>query len=360
MFISGIYSLNDEINHTESGLSTSAVDIELKEYNANNEPFAEDGKMVLPGEEISLIPRVNNLGIDCYLRASITYTIDGEVLNELDYITGNYSSWNKNGNYYYYDSIFGKEQSIDLFNKVVIPNVSAEAYNGKHVVLHIVVEAIQSRNFDGDWDSVEIKESVDRTYDINYDGSSSVIYDHDTYKHIKIRDNFFGNLGNMLPGDSIEEEVVIRNTSNDKNEYFMAIDYDEVTSDELKLLSKIKMLVTDEKGNVIVDSNLSDKTRYSLGVFDHGLGNKYIIKLSLPTNIDNEYSKLFAKVRWNFSYEVITHRDNIPINPRTGDFKFILSITVFVISAIGFLVVLILLKKNTENIEKNKRKEEKI
>ena len=42
MFISGIYSLNDEINKTESGLSTSAVDIEIKEYNQNNEPFDED------------------------------------------------------------------------------------------------------------------------------------------------------------------------------------------------------------------------------------------------------------------------------------------------------------------------------
>ena len=67
MCISGIYSLADEMNQTESGLSTSAVDNEIREYNQNNEPFLEDGKIVMPGDEIILIPRINNLGIECYL-----------------------------------------------------------------------------------------------------------------------------------------------------------------------------------------------------------------------------------------------------------------------------------------------------
>ena len=79
MFISGIYALKEEINKTESGLSTGAVDIELKEYNKHNQPFDEDGKHVMPGDEIILIPRVNNLGIECYLRAKIEYYIEDEV-----------------------------------------------------------------------------------------------------------------------------------------------------------------------------------------------------------------------------------------------------------------------------------------
>ena len=78
MSVSGIYSLNREINVTETGISTGAVDIEIKEYN-NTQPFDEDGKSVMPGDEIVLIPRVNNLGVDCYLRAKIEYVIDGNV-----------------------------------------------------------------------------------------------------------------------------------------------------------------------------------------------------------------------------------------------------------------------------------------
>ena len=122
MFISGIYALQDEMSDVENGLSTSAVDIELKEYNQNNESFQEDGKKVMPGDEIGLIPRVNNLGIECYIRTKITYTINGDDFPIVDYITGNYSSWTKKDDYYYYGSILGKEESVDLFNKVLIPN----------------------------------------------------------------------------------------------------------------------------------------------------------------------------------------------------------------------------------------------
>ena len=73
MSISGIYALTNEvINSTESTVSTSYVDIEIKEYNGNNTEFTEDGKHVMPGEDISLVPRINNLGIDCYIRAKIS------------------------------------------------------------------------------------------------------------------------------------------------------------------------------------------------------------------------------------------------------------------------------------------------
>ena len=360
MFISGIYALSDEFNRTESGLSTGAVDIDLKEYSNGDNEFTDNGRNVMPGDEISLIPRVNNLGIDCYLRSKIIYKIDGDLLNELDYINGNYTSWTKNGDYYYYDSIFGKEESIDLFNKITIPNVLAEEYQGKDVTLQIIVEAVQAKNFDGDWNSVEIKESVDRTYDIDYDGESSVIYENDVYRHITISDNFFSTLGNLLPGDSVSEEIIVRNSTRDINEYFVSIDYEDLTDDEIKLLEGIKLIIKDKNGKLFADSNLADKARYSLGTFDHGLGNNYVITISLPKEVDNEYSKLFTKINWNFSYDVIKHREELPINPKTGDFKIIISITVFILSSIGLLIVLIIGKKSTDLEKNNEKREERI
>jgi len=353
MFVSGIYSLNDEINTTESGLSTSAVDIEIKEYNQNNQPFDEDGKNVMPGDEIILIPRVNNLGIECYLRAKFSYTIKGEAFSVEDYIEGNYSSWTKSEEYYYYDSIFPKEGTVELFNKVIIPNLTNE-YDGSIIVVHMVVEAIQARNFDGNWDDVEIKESIDRTYDINYDGESSVIYEDNVNQHITLDDGFFDQLGNMLPGDSVEETVSILNNNNSKNEYYLAIDYEDLTDDELALLEKMKLVIKRQNGDILLESNLKDKDKHSLGIYDKGEGDTLIIEVSLPSDIDNDFSRLFAKIMWRFSYDVLESYDDT--NPYTWDLKFDLSITVFVLSAIGFLVVLFLGKKETENIENKKTK----
>ena len=351
MCISGIYSLTDEMNKTESGLSTSAVDIEIKEYNQNNEPFQDDGKVVMPGDEIILIPRVNNLGIECYLRAKITYTIRDESFNVEDHINGNYSSWTKSGEYYYYDGVFDKEASVDLFNKVTIPNLSNNYY-GSIIVVHIVVEAIQAKNFDGNWEGIEIKESVDRTYDIDYDGESSVIYEDNVHKHITLDDHFFDNLGNLLPGDSISEEITILNSTYDKNEYFVAIDYDNLSDEEKALLRSIKLKIRNSNGEELVSSNLEDKTRHSLGIYRKGGRDRLTIELSLPTDIDNDYSKLFTKIMWRFSYDVISH-GNLPPNPNTWDLKFDLSIALFISSAIGFLVVLFAWKINNDDIEKN-------
>ena len=369
------FIMSEEMNDTESGLSTSAVDIEIKEYNQNNEPFSEDGKLVMPGDEIMLIPRINNLGIECYIRAKITYTIDNKNFDVLSYIKGNYSSWKKDGDYYYYNSVLDKEGHVDLFNRIMIPKNLSSAYQGKKVVIHMVVDAIQERNFDGNWNNIEIKKSINRTYDIDYAGESSIIYEDDANLDITLDDNFFGNLGNLLPGDNIRETVIIKNHDSDVKEYFVAIDYGELTDEERKLLRSIKLVIKNSHGKTIASSNLENKGKYSLGIYKHNKGDELTIELSLPADIDNEYSKLFTKIMWRFSSVIVNNHeepeeesnensnDNLEENakddtnenpsniPKTGDFKFDLSITVFICSAIGFLVVL-LMGKRTEKIEK--------
>lgn len=352
MFISGIYSLSEEINTTETGLSTSAVDIEIEEFNKNNQPFDEDGSLVMPGDEISLIPRINNLGIDCYIRTKIEYVINNDVFQVNDYIDGNYKSWIKKGEYYYYDSILSKNSYVELFDKVVIPDLS-DAYNGKSVVVHIVVEAVQAKNFNGNWNEVEIKRSIDRTYDIDYDGESSVLYEDNTNHHISLDDRFFDRLGNMLPGDSVSESINLLNKSESKNEYYLSIDYNNLTSKELALLQNIKILVKNKNGKILIDSNLANKDNHILGIYKKGEEDIFTIEISLPKELDNDYSKLYTKIKWKFSYKVLSkvldgYEEN---NPKTGDFNINISITVFILSSIGLLITLFMWKKETVNIE---------
>ena len=348
MLISGIYALNKEIITTESGISTGAVDIKIEEYNGNTQPFDEDGSYVMPGDEIVLIPRVNNLGLDCYLRAKIEYTINGETFPEIDYIEGNYSSWTKKDNYYYYDSIFTRDSYIDLFNKVTIPNLSS-AYNGKKVVVHILVEAVQSKNFDGNWDEVNIRESINRSYDIDYEGESSVIYEDSTNNHISLDSDFFNKLGNILPGDSFSEDVTLLNKSNTENEYYLSIDYDNLTNEELALLQKMTLSIK-KNGEVLLNGNLANKNQYTLGVYKKGEGDIFKIEISLPKDAENEYSKLFTKIKWKFSYKNLSDGSDSD-NPKTGDLGINLYIIVFILSTLGLIIDMIMWKKENKRIE---------
>lgn len=387
MCISGIYSLTNEvINSTENSISTGGVDIDLHEYNNRDETFNEDGKIVMPGDGIYLVPRVNNLGVECYLRMKITYTINGKKFSELDYIDGNYSTWDFKDGYYYYGSVFNKSESIDLFNKVSIPNNLANEYQGKKVIVHVIVEAIQAKNFDGNWNGIEIKESIDRSYDINAQGESTVIYENNAESYLTLDEGFFDNLAGLMPGDSVSEDLKILNNSKDDMNCYVSVETNDLTDDELNLLKNIDLIVKTKKGKVKGTKKLSEVKDFLLGSYKTGEGETLVFEISLPKELDNEFSKMLTKITWKFSIDAYgvpvdpepepepekpspeepepepekpdtpeEPKEEIPKKdedtPKTGDFKFDLSITVFLLSAIGFLVVLFLERKEAEKIE---------
>ena len=105
----------------------------------------------------------------------------------------------------------------------------------------------------------------------------------------------------------------------------------------------------------MVNNNLTNKGKFVLGTFSPGQGDSYTIELSLPIDADNEYSKLFAKVMWKFSYENADHQDEDDgddhesnINPNTSDINLDLSIIIFIFSTMGLIITLIFGKINNK------------
>ena len=79
MCVSGIYAFtNSTIVNVKNELNTGVVKIELNEYSKNvdgTESLYNDVNLnVLPGQVISLIPRISNLGDSSYVRAKIGYS----------------------------------------------------------------------------------------------------------------------------------------------------------------------------------------------------------------------------------------------------------------------------------------------
>ena len=349
--ISGIYALtNDIINNTESTISTSYVDIKLEQYQ-NGESYTKENEVVVPGEAVPLNTKINNLGIDCYVRAKITYTLNNTQYNESNYINGDYKNWTKKDDYYYYDSVLNQSEVINLFDAIQIPNEITNESSGDTLIVHILVEAVQAKNFDGNWDEVDIKEAVNRSYSMDSEGKSEIIYENNADKYIDIGDGFFNNLGGLLPGDNITDQVTINNNSNNKIRYHLSIDKKNLTDEETDLLKNVNITIKNSKGEELYNGKLTEVNNLLLGIFNSGSNGIITFTISIPSNLDNEYSKIATKIIWVFSVE----EEKSGINPETWDLRFDWSITLFVFSALGLLIVMILEKREKNNIEKNNK-----
>ena len=349
--VSGIYALFDDvINNSESTISTSYVDIKLEEYQ-NGEPYIKESEAVLPGEVVPLDTKIKNLGIDCYVRAKITYVINDIEYIESNYIGGDYKNWTKKDDYYYYDSILNQNDEISLFDTIQIPDEIINE-SGDKLVIHILAEAVQAKNFNGNWNGIEIKKSLDKSYSIDSDGKSEIIYENNADKYIDIGDGFFNNLGGLLPGDDIEDQIIIDNKSSNKIKYFLSIDTKNLTKEEIDLLGNVNIAVKKSNESELYNGKATKIDNLFLGEYNSDSNETINFTISIPSNLDNEYSKIAAKIIWVFSVE----DENNSINPGTWDLQFDWSISLFLFSAFGLLIVMIVEKREKDNIEKNKER----
>lgn len=348
MCVSAVYALsNDVINNTESTISTSYVDIKIEEYRKGEEYTKED-EHVMPGEDISLNARVHNLGMDCYIRAKISYKIGNSEYNIEDYIQGDYKNWNLNGDYYYFDSVVNKDDSLSIFDTIHIPdNLNLDSSNQK-IIVHTVVDAIQAKNFTGNWNNVVIEKSIERSYSIDSEGKSEIIYENNADKYISLENGFFDHLGGLVPGDSSSDKIIIQNSSNNRIRYYLSVSTNSLSKEELDLLSNIHILIKNGQGQAIKEGKLTDIDQLLLGTYNPKEGEEITLEISIPPDLDNEFSKIATKITWIFSVEEESD------SPDTWDLKFDVSITLFLCSAAGLIIVMVLAKQEEDNIEKNK------
>ena len=305
----------------------------------------------MPGEIVPLNTKISNLGIDCYVRAKIIYTLNNTEYVESNYIDGDYKNWTKIDDYYYYDSILNQSESVNLFDTIQIPNNIINESLGDTLVVHIIAEAVQAKNFDGNWNEVNIKETVDKSYSIDTEGKSEIIYENNADKYINIGDGFFNNLGGLLPGDNVTDQITIDNNSSNKIEYFLSVDTKNLTQEEIDLLENVDIIINNSKSKQLYKGKLLRINNMLLGTYNSGENETITFTISIPSNLDNEYSKIATKIIWIFSVK----EENNSLNPKTWDLKFDLSITLFLFSALGLLIVMILEKIEKENIEKNNK-----
>lgn len=311
-------------NHFGTGI----VDIELDEYeltaDGQEQPFrdytGEEGMnpLILPGTDISKIPRITNEGNDCYVRAKLTFRdIDVELEDDL---YGFPEGWTKHADgYYYYDQILETGDEIDIFKGLLIPIDFPQSEECKTFYLDIDVDSIQSKNFtpdfesDSPWGPVEIQDCIkEDMYDITTfksvdDQTLTVIYQGDSKELFSNPDDFFINFPVFLPGDEFSDEAELKNNSKTPIKlYFRS----EVTHDS-DLLEKLNLTITSEINGKVVHiydgpmKNSIIEDNLLLGTIPAGAWGTLKFTVTVPPELDNYYTILNSYVKWIFSTEPI-------------------------------------------------------
>lgn len=365
-----IYALEEV--QVKNHFSTGIVDISLDEFRMDingKEIEWSDMKAVLPGEKISKIPRIRNLGKDCYVRARVNL-LDAPV--DAKDIYGMSENWIvSNDGYYYYTKVLETNETVDLFEGFQIPEDLNEELMEKTFQVKIDVDAIQSQNFTPDysqnhpWGNVEIlectkegmydvrtfKQSDDRKFEIRYEGEAGRL--------LKNEDDFFENFPVLMPGDIYTESLTFNNDSDkDVNLYFRTSALEgSILLDQIHL--KIKKTV-DEHSEIIYDGKIRAEDLNEgilLSHMEKETSGTLTYEIHVPDELNNEYTILEDQVVWVFSTEIIEDSSVETSDPvPTGDNTLIVVFGIMIFAAILSVVTILLgiYTKGYKLDEKNK------
>lgn len=358
MSISGIYAINDNVVSDET-FRTGSVDIELEYFTLNNdneEKYSEVDKPVMPGDKISLIPKVHNLGEDCYLRIKIQF-ID-EDIDALKYITGFSDKMAQYGDYYYYQEQVNHNQTIKIFDAITIPSEILNESSEQKISLNVTAEAVQAKNFEPDytkenpWNNVKPEKSIRITYDYEKDDSNNSIiikYNGTTSNDVTLHDDIFKNISSVMPGDVLNEKIHIKNNNDGKTKYFINLGYGQKEKLDTELLNSIDLKITNNKGIEIYSGKIINSNDIMLGELESNQEEEFIFTIYFPIELGNKYELLNQKLIWTFS----SLNSNSLDVPNTGD-SIDIDIIIFLISSmcLAIVIVLIYTEKRKNNILK--------
>lgn len=376
-----IYASSVTETSVTNQFSTGIVNIDLKEYqliHGEKQPWTE-AETVLPGEQISKIPEITNLGNDCYVRVKFAFR-QTDLLSDRD-CYGLDERWMKGADGYYYSTRILKEgEQIKVFDGIRIPEDFPEELAEHAFDLDITAEAVQSQNFQPDftaddpWHGIDIQIcQKDGQYDLSTfkEGDNqplSVVYQGKSGTLITNRDDFFTNLPYLMPGDSYTDTVQLKNTGNNPINLYFHTGTDSHTERETDgdLLEKLQLTITTTiagKTQELYQGPLhADRlqTPILLGQIRNGSADQFTFTITVPAELDNSYTILHQAVKWIFSTETIVNgkpvEDDVPQTAPpvyTGDYAIWGLLLIMVGLCLGSAAIVLARKK--KDCEETKR-----
>jgi len=293
-------------------LNTGLINISIHEYEYNNSGELIDyidNKTVLPGQSVAKIACIKNEANKAWIRAKVDYISDYRISNLSDNLINiDFDGWIRIGDYYYFTQPIESGQDIEWFNGMTIPYEWDSRYSGERFKEIITVEAVQFQNFTPDFKSSDpwfgtVIEICVRDASIieigNKKEAFNIVFENGSNGLVKVGDNFFGNLNQLMPGDIVTDTVNIKNKYSKQVEIFFRTECIE-NNDLLELIN-----IEIRNGTEVIYTGSLDSTELSQGV-SLGRYNKWdesdlVYSVHVPSELTNTYALSEASVKWIFS-----------------------------------------------------------
>ena len=162
--------------------------------------------------------------------------------------------------------------------------------------------------------------------------------------------NLFGDFQDVMPGDTLTEQIVIKNPTSNKIKikvYMRSLGAQNGTDD---FLSQMNLTVR-QKGDSILFAAPADETAQLtnwvyLGTVYSGGKITLDITLEVPVTLSDGYQNRIGYVDWEFKIEELPVSDSDPTSPQTGDnSNIVLYSLMMVISLLGLILLPLAMKR---------------
>lgn len=293
-----------------NNISLGDVNISIHEYEYDkngNEVEYKDEKMIVPGQRIDKIIRINNNANAVWLRAKLEYSDCGSFqgLSDSDIELAS-SDWIKIGDYFYCTVPINAKTDKDFVKAVNIPTEWDESRSNQIFSIYTTVEAVQEANFTPDftksdpWFGTVIESCVHTTYDISTetgDQPFSVVFENGAEGLVKVGDDFFSNWPSLMPGDTVSDTVTIGNNYSRPMTIFFRT---ETIADD-DLIGKVHLTIKNGD-KVLYDGAMNGEItkEISLGYISRNETKNLTYTVSIPSNLTNEFALAKTKTKWIF------------------------------------------------------------